>query len=817
MAPNTSDESFEPGGGATPGATEGPSETRASVPRPGRAWWQWVIGVGLVLAGAGMFTLRWVRDNHPEWIVSLTALDSLPFSPPEGTRVVDRVSAAPGALAGYNLLLISLDTTRADRLGYHGNRDVETPVMDRLAREGVFFSRAITTSPTTLPSHSSIMTGLYPLHHGARRNGSTALADSNVTLAEILSDNGYATAGMVSAFVLDHAFGISQGFEVYNDEVTNFIDAPTHREAERPGNETTDYALAWLRGVDAEKPFFLWVHYYDPHGPYEPPGEFAQRYAKMPYDGEIAFVDTQIDRLLRQISEMGRADRTLIVLVGDHGEGLGQHLESSHGILLMDATMHVPMLFHCPGKIAGGSMIERQVCITDILPTTLTMMGIEHPEKCDGLDLTSTPAAGRVLYGETFEGFHQYCVSPIIYARDERYKYVYGPTPQLYDVAADFREKKDVIAQEPKIAEAMQERLREFFGVDLDRALSLDGTSVQLTDEQSDKLKALGYAGGGTSSSVRPRNLLDPKAAMKLILMVDRALASVERAEDRPEAIKRMEAIAADNPDFYPVHKYLSDLYFREEQYYMAQASIERALDIYPDIPINLMVLARTQFLLGEVDQAIETYKKTITLASDKFSALAELGRLYVSRNRFTEAAPQCEAAFLLRPDDVLNLDFLIESQVKIGRRAELMRMLREALDRNPRLNNLRAELALLLADEGRYTEAIAVVEAGLEHDPQQAALRNALGRVLIDPRRGADDRIDEAVAMLEEICSRPGPANARYLHSLALGYARQGKIEAAIRKAEEALAAARAANLPRVAARVQESIRALKSASSAS
>ena len=266
---------------------------------------------------------------------------------------VERIEADAGVLAGFNVVIITADTTRADHVGCYGNRSVETPFIDQLARDGILFAQAITPSPSTLPSHSSLLTGLYPSHHGARANGTFRLDEKVTTLAEMLKQKGYCTGAVISAFVLDSRFGLDQGFDLYHDDLTKGMQYSAHMFRERAAELSNEPATKWLR-ENADGPFFLWVHYFDPHAVYLPPEPFRSQYADDLYDGEIAYVDAQIGVLLEQLDELGVRQKTLVIYTADHGEGLGEHGEQTHSLLVYDATLHVPLVISCPRAPAAG-------------------------------------------------------------------------------------------------------------------------------------------------------------------------------------------------------------------------------------------------------------------------------------------------------------------------------------------------------------------------------------------------------------------------------------------------------------------------------
>ena len=291
----------------------------------------------------------------------------------------------------FNLLLITLDTTRADRLGCYGSPHGDTPVLDALADESCLFERAYAPVPLTLPSHASLMTGLYPPEHGLRTNSGQQRLDSDVpVLAERLRKQGYQTGAFLGAFVLDHKFGLDHGFEVYDDHMElarNPFMGDGHEHMVRSGEHVVDAALRWLKGT-GRKPFFCWVHLFDPHTPYDPrPELFGERFRDRPYDAGIAYVDRQVDRLLYALRQSGQDSRTIVAVVGDHGESLGEHQERTHGFMLYNSTLHVPLIIRWAGEEAPVRRISTPVSLVDVFPTFEAILSHGKPAPCSGRSL----------------------------------------------------------------------------------------------------------------------------------------------------------------------------------------------------------------------------------------------------------------------------------------------------------------------------------------------------------------------------------------------------------------------------------------------
>jgi choline-sulfatase len=454
----------------------------------------------------------------------------------------------PGAAAGLNVLIVTLDTTRADHLGCYGYAPAATPVLDRLAAGGVRFAEAVTVAPETLPAHATLFTGLLPPRHGVRVNGEDRLESRHVTLAEVARARGYETAAFVSAFVLDGRFGLAQGFGVYDDKVETTEGAAfAAGNNERNASRTTDAALAWLRGRDRGRPFLAWVHYFDAHFPYDPPEAFARRFAGNPYDGEIAFVDSQLGRLLQGLDDLGGRDKTLIVVAGDHGESLGDHGERTHSLFLYRSATRVPLilsnrrLFPRP-HVVDGTVVS----LADLAPTLVDLLGVEEPPARDGLSLISTkPDPSRGAYLESIVPYVDFGWAPLFGLRSLRESYVLAPRPECYDLRSDPGEQRDLL--HPKVGKrgACAARARQ-----LDRMLArlppyepAVAGARPLDPETRERLQALGYL-GGAGAGVSSGPLADPKDMIDVAsLVVDaNALLSAGRAAEALEVARRASA-----------------------------------------------------------------------------------------------------------------------------------------------------------------------------------------------------------------------------------------------------------------------------------
>lgn len=525
-----------------------------------------------------------------------------------GTTVPD--TAGPGGLpptgaaSGFNVLLVTVDTLRADRLGCYGHAAARTPNIDALASSGLRFEQATSAAPITLPSHASILTGLDPPSHGVRHNGSFVLPADRRTLAEVLRDDGYSTTAIVGAYVLDSRYGLDQGFEHYDDDVNSSgVSAAAGGYNERPADAVAEAALGWLnRHLDGPTPppFLAWVHFFDPHAPYEPPGIDAAASMEDAYDGEIAFTDVQIGRLVEALRDRGVLDRTLVVFTSDHGEGLGQHDELTHADLIYDATMRVPLIFSSPRLFPEPVVIRDRISGSiDIFPTLLGILGIHHDETpVDGRDLFAAPPdPDRALYIETLAPLLDYGWSPLHGLRRLDDKLIFAPTPEYYDLKADpdetvnLHERSDRV---PDLRRELDQRLRRW-----PPAIEVLDREQPMDAEQIERLASLGYV---RSRPVRGRiGVRDPKEMMAVWRrMNDAGRLSVEGLHVR--AIEAIREVLDADPDSAKAWYTALGIYDRAGRQDDAERCLRRALALSPKAE-GYVILARFALNRGDREQ----------------------------------------------------------------------------------------------------------------------------------------------------------------------------------------------------------------------
>lgn len=569
-------------------------------------------------------------------------VDDPPREPVTTTLALSDAFAPNAARDRASVVLLTLDTTRADHLGVYGAAGDPTPHLDALAERGIRFDQAISPVPMTLPAHASILTGQEPPEHGVRINGEMVLPESATTLAERLGEAGYETAAFVSSFVLDPRFGIAQGFDIYDADLPGTA-------TERSARATTDAALAWLGARSAEQPFFLWVHYFDPHDPYEPPDDFRRRFPGDPYTAEIAAMDAQIGRLLQAIDP----DGTLVVAVADHGESLGEHGELYHSKTVYEGAIRVPWIMAGPGVTASGGVVgEPAVSLVDLMPTVLGLLTGDSGASGNGgrglLDLEPSPE--RAVYAETLSTYLENGWAPLHAARTAHAKYILAPQPELYDLTTDPDESSNLLPG----AEERAAPLVAFVETRLDDggAQAAATETAQPDAETLARLQSLGYLTGGglagESAQRDPMSLPDPKDVLPLLPRLDEGRRLLAQGQPR-EAERRARELLAVSPDDRSALHLLGESYAVQGRLDEAERALRRYLDLRPD-PTVASLLA--QILGGQqrFDEAEALVDLALDLDPDHGPAWVARGDLAVFQGRPAEAVERYRHAAEIDP-----------------------------------------------------------------------------------------------------------------------------------------------------------------------
>lgn len=631
-----------------------------------------------------------------------------------------------------NVLVVTIDTLRADHVGVYGSAAGATPNLDGFAKDAVLFESAVTPAPLTLPAHTAIFSGILPFRSGVRVNGTDHVADSVPLLAPDFTSRGYDTAAFVSTLVLRKGAGLNRGFAVYDDEfAANEGKEPREFVAERKGDETVGRALKWLdvrRAKGDKRPFFLWVHLYDPHAPYEPPEPFASSFRGREYDGEIAYADACFAKLMARIDLAG----TIVLVSGDHGESLGEHGESGHGVFLYDATVRVPLLLHLAGGRGSGARVATQVRLTDVAPTLRAAAGLS-PIASDGEDLrpllASPRGRDRPAFSESDYPAFVLGWSPMRSLRDGGEKFIDAPKREYYDLRSDPRELENAIARQPARASDLA---RKLLRITSEKPIA-QSTSSATDPETARRLASLGYIAGGAAAIDYDRiepSRVDPKDHIDVWSQIESGL--IARQSKRYEgAVTIFERVLASYPTLNPVilrdyaqacrfsgrldraialyEKILKTAKPESEDFFglgvawhlkknerTACENFERAVTLDPEDVSAWIDLGDGRLVLGEFDQASSAFSKAVALDPRSVDALSGLASAAFERKDFESAETNLRKALAAAPESAetkFNLAIVEKARGRTDSAREIYRSL--LLSRDPRVQaKARQELA---------------------------------------------------------------------------------------------------------------------------
>jgi len=627
-----------------------------------------------------------------------------------------RSNDAPPVPRRLNLLLVTIDTLRADHLGCYGYSAIETPTLDGLAQRGVLFQNAVTHTPLTAPSHASIFTGLYPMEHKVRDTGGFVLDQSHPTLATLLRQLGWDTAAFVGSSVLKRGFGFDQGFELYDDEMPK----PASRKlvgayAEHRAGKVVDRAVRWLDSR-AGKPFFLWVHVFDPHSPYDPPSPFRENYKGRLYDGEIAYTDQQLGRLFTAVAKISPREQTLIAVLSDHGEGLSDHGEYNHGVFLYDSTLRIAFLLAGPG-VPAAVQVKQQARTIDLLPTLLELMGSRAPDGIPGTSLLPT-FAGKAAptdysYAETLFPKINMGWAELRAIRTGRWKYIRAPHPELYDLLQDPGEKTNLAAGHPAELQQLEARLKAVIGGE--QVEEVQTTADSRTMKQ---LRSLGYLGGASSHGYSLAGKgIDPKDRVAILKLLYLAVSPDSGAPSWRRIPLLEQALQQDKTD--------PTIYFHLGDQYQAVGRAADAMSLYQEGIRNGLrnawLYSRLGYLYlqqGNKDEAISLYQKAAQLNPSDSESLNDLGMAYLDTGKVAEAERTLQ--WSLAAGDESGLAYNGLGLVSIQRKdvAAARGYFEKAVHRNPDLLEARLNLGRAYKILGDNAKARACFEAFLAKAP---------------------------------------------------------------------------------------------------
>ncbi|HNT33751.1 MAG TPA: sulfatase-like hydrolase/transferase [bacterium] len=653
-----------------------------------------------------------------------------------------------------NVLVVTFDTVRADHFGCYGSPTAHTPNVDALAASGVVFEKCFTPVPITLPAHVSIMTGLYPHEHAIRNNGSYFVPQSVTTLAEVLYDKGYETAAFVSAYVLHSQFGLNQGFQVYDDTVRD--SSAVVLIEERTADQTTDQVLRWL-GQQRSRPFFLWVHLFDPHQAYMPPAQWANRFPNDPYSGEIAFADEQLGRLLQEVD----LSRTLVVFSGDHGEALGEHGEKTHAYFAYDSTLHVPLVIRLAGGVRAGERRSDVVSLVDVFPTVLGHLDFTAPQTPSALDLLSekkSDAPDRFVYFETIYPL-VFGWAPLSGLRNNTHKYIHAPRPELYAVQEDPQELVNRYDEERERAEDLKRRLGNLF-VDLQQTDS----QRDLSAEDRQKLASLGYVGGAlTATDLDLMSLPDPKEALQHYLLYTEA-GKENRAGRYSVAEEILRSLLTVYPDMPQAQMLLGEVLREQARFEEAMSVFERLLRSNPSDNSFWYAQAVTCNKAGLSQKAIEVCTEGLRHFPDEPGLLDQMGLAYKMAEDYKRAIEFGQRAVRIVPNKPEYLNNLGASYSAAGKYKEAQNFLSRAVSIQPDFSSALFNLGVVALREKHNGQAETYLRQAVAADETNHDAWVQLNKALL-----YQDKSDEALLISQKLLAlNPEDSEPHYFMSVA-------------------------------------------------
>jgi arylsulfatase A-like enzyme/Flp pilus assembly protein TadD len=609
-----------------------------------------------------------------------------------------------------NVILITIDTLRADHLHCYGDAQIETPTIDALASAAARFTQAYSAVPITLPSHTTIFTGDYPMATGMHDFSDNKLPRTAVTLAEVLRENGYSTAAFIGSAVLDSRFGLNKGFDTYYDH----FDFSRLNEAnldlmDRRGDQVMDETLRWLR-LDPPQPIFLWVHLYDPHYPYTPPEPYASRYRSHPYDGEIAFADAQVGRLFAFLRDNGLYGGSVIALMADHGEGLGEHGEKTHGFFVYNSTLHVPLIIRVPG--AAPRVISDEVSLVDVMPTLLQALNLPIPASVQGRSLLGEilgrPSSGSSkLYAETYLPLLHFHWSQLRSFQSRGIKYIDAPRPELYDTRSDPHELKDLYQARRALAHSLHDDLFTMLRRYTPRSANA-ASEKGLTDPALlERLRSLGYVAvsAGTYSDQSGKPLADPKDRIHVYELFSEGMSDGQHGRYE-ESLRKLQEAGRMDPSVLAVHYLMALDYYHQKDFPQAIAEFQEVLKLDPKYSLATFYLGLAYGEASNFDEAIQYLNKALELDPTNFSAAFNLGAAYLRKNRVDDAEAAFKRSVTIYPDYADGHEALGEVYLYLKRTDDAVRELERAVALEPKMRKAHYHLGEAYAAKGLHDRA---------------------------------------------------------------------------------------------------------------
>ncbi len=633
-----------------------------------------------------------------------------------------------------NVILITIDTLRADHVGCYGAHTVKTPTLDALAHDGIVFERAISQVPLTWPSHAVILTGTYPFQNGVQDFTGQPLAPQFRSVSQAFQKAGYATGAVVSAFVLDRSWGLARGFDFYDDAFS----AETFEQkdaglVDRRAGESIEHAINWLKKTQ-RRPFFLWLHLYDPHSPYDPPEPYRSEYRDHLYDGEIAYADHELGKLMAWLKQNRLYDSSAIVALSDHGESLGEHGEDEHGFFVYNATVHVPLIVKPPaGSGISAGRRNEMVETTAVAPTLLQVAGVKDSIETQlqshsllGAKQPTSQPAKDPAYSETFYPFSSFGWSPLHALESERFHFIEAPRSELYDLETDPGETHNIAAEQPTTVSVLREKTQTILSHN--PFTRTDAAGGNLSPDAQEKLRALGYFGfrAAISPDSLKQGLADPKDKLWEFNAILRAEDDFQRKQDdKAEAL--LTEVQQKDPQIYVIPFLLGESALRRQNWESAAEQLQRCLVLNPNFDNAMTGLARALVKLGRVDEArnwlnkalqhnpqnyrawyqqglLDTdsnttaaqsaFEKTIAIQPNFSAGQRELGMLLFQQKQFAAAAPHLEKSIELGLEDARLHNFLGICYNRTNLTLKAVREFQRAIELDPKLAEAHLNLA---------------------------------------------------------------------------------------------------------------------------
>jgi choline-sulfatase len=667
---------------------------------------------------------------------------------------------AAAARARPNIILITIDTLRADHVGCYGAANVKTPTMNSLAKDGILFEHAFSQVPLTWPSHAAVLTGTYPFQNGVQDFTGHPLAPQFRSTAQAFKQAGYATGAVVSSFVLDRSWGLARGFDSYDDAF-----APTAFQqkdlglVDRRASESVSHAIDWLKR-NRQRPFFLWLHLYDPHSPYDAPEPFGTQYRDHPYDGEIAYADHELGRLIAWLKTNRMYDRSAIVLLSDHGESLGDHGEKEHGFFIYNSTIRIPLIVKPPAGFRPSSKrVDAPAESVAVAPTLLRLAGLHDSieKQFQSKDLLTALTTDQPAYSETFYPFSSFGWNPLHALETNRYHYVEAPEPELYDLIADPDEQKNIAGQQPATLSVLKEKLQQTLN---NRPFSVkQANGNNLNHEAAEKLRALGYVAyqSPVSTDALAKGLPDPKSKLWEFNSILQA-ADAFRANDFATGQALLGKVRERDPQMYLIPFMLGEAAIRQQNWDEAEAEMKKCLDLNPNFDQAMTGLATALLKQGNPGEAKKYLQDALKQNSQNYRAWYEMG-IADARTNKQLAVGDFERAIAIQPNfpfarrELGMLHFeqkdYVEAARHLAKAAELG--MNDAL----LLNNL----GICYSRTGRLQQAIASYQKALKADGNLAQAHLNLGFAYERLKRTAQAKAEykEACRLKQEFCSMTG------------------------------------------------------------